>query len=163
MYDENGEVNGTPCLSDLGAALKTAIHRNKHLGQSNQDTVYFRAWRDTAQHMVADISNGYWEEEGKVPDAMLRNTNKAKTGQLWHKGKAYLWKMPYMRGGPVATDNLCPLCNQPDSGSHILGGCAHPEMKKMVIYRHDKAHRIIINAVNKRKKGSCLIIADVAI
>jgi len=67
--------------------------------QSNQDTIYFRAWRDTAQHMVADISNGYWEEEGKVPDAMLRNTNKAKTGQLWHKGKAYLWKMPYMRGG----------------------------------------------------------------
>ena len=110
--------------------------------------------------MVADTSNGYWEE-GKVPDAMLRNTNKAKTQQLWHKGKAYLWKMPYMRGGPVATDNLCPLCNQPDSGSHILGGCAHPEMKKMVIYRHDEAHRIIINAVNKGKKGSCLIIADV--
>ncbi len=111
--------------------------------------------------MVADISNGYWEEGGKVPDAMLRNTNKAKTGQLWHKGKAYLWKMPYMRGGPVATDSLCPLCSQPDSGSHILGGCAHPEMKKMVIYRHDEAHRININAINKGRKGSCLIIADV--
>ena len=75
-------------------------------GQSNLDTRYFRAWRDTVQHIVADISNGYWEEEGKVPAAMLRNTNKAKTGQLWHKGKAYLWKMPYMRGGPVAIDNL---------------------------------------------------------
>ena len=46
-------------------------------------------------------------------------------------------------------------------GSLILGGCAHPEMKKMVIYRHDEAHRIIINAVNKGKSGSCLIIADV--
>ena len=70
-----------------------------------------------------------------------------------------------MRGGPVATDNLCPLCSQPDSASHILGGCAHvhPEMKKMVIYRHDEAHSIIINTVNKGKKGSCLIIADVAI
>jgi len=119
VYDENGEVNGAQYLSDLGPALKTAIHRDKRLGQSNQDTIYFRAWRDTAQH--SRISNGYWEEEGKVPDAMLRNTNKAKTGQLWHKGKAYLWKMPYMRGGPVATDNLCPLCSQPDSGSHILG------------------------------------------
>ena len=126
-------------MSDLGAALKTAIHRNKHLRQSNQDTIYFRAWRDIAQHMVADISNGYWEEEGKVPDAMLRNTNKAKTGQLWHKGKSYLWKMPYMRDGPVATDNLRPLCGQPDSGSHILGGYAHPEMRKMVIYRHNEA------------------------
>ena len=66
-----------------------------------------------------------------------------------------------MRGGPVATDNLCSLCSQPDSGSHILGGCAHPEMKKMVIYRHDEAHRIIINAINKGRKGSCLVIADV--
>ena len=32
VYDKNGEVNGTPYLSDLGAALKTAIHRTKHLG-----------------------------------------------------------------------------------------------------------------------------------
>ena len=160
LYDENGEVNGAPYLSDLEDALKTSIHCNKHLGQSNRDTIYFRAWRDIAQHMVADVSNGYWEEDGKVTDAMLRNTNKAKTGQLWHKGKAYLWKMPYTRGGPVATDNRCPLCSQPDSGSHILGGCAHPEMK-MIIHRHDEAHRIILNEINKGTKGSHLIIADV--
>ena len=31
----------------------------------------------------------------------------------------------------------------------------------MVIYRHDEAHRIIINAVNKGRKGSCLKIVDV--
>ena len=43
----NGEVNGAAYLSDLRPALRTAIHRNKHLGQSNQDTIYFRAWRDT--------------------------------------------------------------------------------------------------------------------
>jgi len=58
-----------------------------------------------------------------------------------------------MRGGPVATDNLCPLCSQSDSGSHISGGCAHLEMRKMVIYRHNKAHRLTINAVNKGRKG----------
>ncbi len=131
VYDENGEVNGTPYLSDLGAALKAAIHRNKHLGQSNQDTIYFRASRDIAQHMVADIRNGYWEEKDKVSDAMLKKRNKGKTGLLWHKGKPYLWKMPSMRRSP-ATDNLCPLCGQPDPGSHILGDCAHPEMRKMV-------------------------------
>jgi hypothetical protein len=140
-YDENGKAKGTPYLSDLGPALKTAIHRDKH-------------WDSP----IADISNGYWEEEGKVPDAMLRNTNKAKTGQLWHKGKAYLWKMPYMRGDPVTTDNLCPMCSQPDSGSHILGGFAHPEMKKMVIYRHHEAHRIIVNAINKSRKGAVSLL-----
>jgi ribonuclease HI len=37
VYGENGEVNEAPYLSDLGPALKTAIHRNKRLGQSNQE------------------------------------------------------------------------------------------------------------------------------
>ncbi|DBA76386.1 TPA: hypothetical protein ACH3X1_010093 [Trebouxia sp. C0004] len=36
VYDENGEVNGAPYLSDLGPALKTVIHRNKRLGQSTK-------------------------------------------------------------------------------------------------------------------------------
>ena len=31
----------------------------------------------------------------------------------------------------------------------------------MVIYRHDEAHRIIINAINKGAKGSSIVIADV--
>ncbi len=34
-------------------------------------------------------------------------------------------------------------------------------MKKLVIYRHNEAHRIIINAINKGRKGSYLVIADV--
>ena len=41
MHDENGEVNGAPDLSDLGDALKTAIYRSRHLGHSNQVTIYF--------------------------------------------------------------------------------------------------------------------------
>ena len=161
LYDENSEVNGAPALADLQDSLRNAIHGKQHLGQANQDTIYFQAWKGIAQHISPDISNGYWEEEGKVTDAMLRNVNKSKTGQIWHKGKAFLWKMPYMPGWPIATDNLCPLCGKPDSQSHILGGCAHPEMKKMVIYRHDEAHRIIINAINKGNLGSFAIVADV--
>ena len=148
-------------MADLQDSLRNAIHGKQHLGQANQDTIYFQAWKGIAQHISTDISNGYWEEEGKVTDAMLRNVNKSKTGQIWHKGKAFLWKMPYMPGWPIATDSMCPLCGEPDSQSHILGGCAHPEMKKMVIHRHDEAHRIIINAINKGNLGSFAIVADV--
>ena len=81
MYDEHGEVNGAQYLSDSGPALKTAIHRNKRLGQSNQDTICCAVSR-RARHCAA-YGRRHWEEEGKVPDAMLRNTNKPKTGQLW--------------------------------------------------------------------------------
>jgi len=62
VYGENGEVNEAPYLSDLGPALKTAIHRNKRLGQSNQETIYFRAWRDT----------GHWSQ------ALVTGTGKKK-------------------------------------------------------------------------------------
>ena len=34
-------------------------------------------------------------------------------------------------------------------------------MKKMHIFRHDEAHRIIINAINKGEHGSYFMIADV--
>ena len=76
LYDENGEVNGAPVLADLQDSLRNAIHGKQHLGQANQDTIYFQAWKGIAQHISPDISNGYWEEEGRVTDAMLRNVNK---------------------------------------------------------------------------------------
>ena len=67
----------------------------------------------------------------------------------------------HFHGGPVATNDACPLSNQADSGSHILGGCLHPEMKKMTTFRHDAAHRLVLKGISKGKLGSSLIIADV--
>ena len=34
-------------------------------------------------------------------------------------------------------------------------------MKKITIFRHDEAHRIIINAINKGQHGNFFLIADV--
>ena len=76
LLDENGEVNDAPFLSDMGDSLKGVVHTHKRLGQSNQDTIYFRARSDIAQYVNAGISTRYWEEEEKVSDAMLRNINK---------------------------------------------------------------------------------------
>ena len=64
---------------------------------------------------------------------MLRNVLKCRFSQLWHMGKARMFNMPYFPGGPVASNDACPLCGQLDSGSHMLGGCSHPEIKKITI------------------------------
>ena len=45
--------------------------------------------------------------------------------------------------------------------SHMLGGCSHPEIKKMTIFRHDEAHRLMLKGIIKGKMGSFLVIADV--
>ena len=89
---------------------------------------------------------------------MLKNVLKCRFSQLWHMGKAHMFKIP---GGPITTNDACPLCGQPDSGSHMLGGCSHPEIKKMTIFRHNEAHRLMLKGIIKGRIGSFLIIADV--
>ena len=43
-------MDGGPYLLDTGGGLEMNV---QHLRQSNQDIIYFRAWRDSAQHMIA--------------------------------------------------------------------------------------------------------------
>ena len=159
--DDHGNDREGPFLRDLRDSLKTAIHDQQRLGQTNQQAKYVQYWREVLKHVRQDISSGYWEEENKVSDAMLRNTNKYKWGQIWNMGKAWMWQVPYFQGGAIPRKSNCPLCGEHDSGGHILESCSHPEMKKMHIYRHDEAARTMVNAVNKAHHGSFFIIADV--
>jgi hypothetical protein len=66
----------------------------------------------------------------------------------------------YSRGRIAPT---CPLCHQLDSTSHIVcGGCAHASMRSRVIKRHDNAMRILLKAVQKGRKGTHHIVADIS-
>ena len=160
--DSQGAENSEQFLRNLQDCAKAAIHDKCKLGRSNTDTTMVRAWRGVEDDLMQDITCGFWEEDHKVNDAMLRNVLKCRFSQLWHMGKAHMFRMPYFPGGPVATNDACPLCGQPDSGSHMLGGCSHPKMKKLTIFRHDVAHRMMLKGIiNKGKMGSFLVIADV--
>ena len=161
--DDHGNDCEGPFLRDLNDSLKTVIHDQQRLGQSKQQAKHVQYWGEVLKHIRQDISSSYWEEEYKVTDAMLRNTNKYKWGQIWNMGKAWLWQVPYsyFQGGAIPRNSNCPLCGEHDSGGHILGSCSHPKHKKMHFYRHDEAAKTIINAVNKGHHGSFFIIADV--
>ena len=69
--------------------------------------------------------------------------------------------MAYRKGQPKATHDRCPLCNQPDSAGHLLGGCSHKEMQALYIARHDKAMRKLLKQVLSGKHGAHYVIADV--
>ena len=95
-------------LCNLQDCAKAAVHDKHKLGGANQNTKMVRAWRGMANDLMQDITCGFWEEDQKVNDAMLRNVLKCRFSQLWHMVKAHMFKMPYFPGGPVATD-ACPL------------------------------------------------------
>jgi hypothetical protein len=48
-----------------------------------------------------------------------------------------------MEGQGIARDTHCPLCKDADSIGHILGSCTHSEVKKVYIFRHDKAMNFV--------------------
>ena len=37
------------------------------------------------------------------------------------------------------TRGKCPMCQEPDSAGHILGGCLHQYPEGMIIKRHNEA------------------------
>ena len=61
-----------------------------------------------------------------------------------------------------AVSPICPHCpgNKHESQGHILGGCAHPTMKSMIIKRHGKAVHHIATAIRKGPLGNTAIFLD---
>ena len=61
----------------------------------------------------------------------------------------------------MARNAKCPLCGEPDSIGHILGGCSHKEVTKVYISRHDVAARFVMKLIQKGGLGSFYRLADV--
>jgi hypothetical protein len=66
-----------------------------------------------------------------------------------------------MEGQGIARYTHCPLCKDADSIGHILGNCTHSEVKKVCIYRHDKAIRLIMKEIQNGSLGNLYCMADV--
>ncbi len=80
--------------------------------------------------------------DGKYSDAQIRSAFKFRVGHIHNRKHEYRYSG--LPGIP-----LCPLCGQPDSGSHIMLACHHRDMRKLHIERHNKAVRILANAMLK--------------
>lgn len=57
--------------------------------------------------------------------------------------------------------DACPLCGQPDGGSHIASGCQHNTMTRMYTERHNKAGRMMLSCISKGSMGGAVVSADV--
>ena len=67
------------------------------------------------------------------------------------------WKIK--RNG-VANTTTCPLCPGQDGCSHMFGGCQHPNMKAHYISRHNRAARVLFDAIQRGNLGGSFCMWD---
>ena len=102
-----------PCMQsvrNLDDALQNKIHTKVKLGQSNQDSLYFRSWQQIQSVTAVKYGNALWDMPATT-EPMKADLLKSRCGGLWNKKHAFMFNMPYLSGAPIATDTRCPLCN----------------------------------------------------
>ena len=120
-------------------------------------TQYEGFWERVLPELHA-LSFIFWDAAG-LGEACIREVWKARTGQTWHVGKAFLFGMLY--NGMQVLHNACPLCGEEDSITHMLSARKHPLMVALYILRHDQAGRKILRAIHAGSRGSAETHADI--
>jgi hypothetical protein len=149
-HPESGRSNIRE-LVNLHHDLKTHMHIKHHLGNSNTESVYFKAWTAIAPTVNKKASNHFMTST-KTTDGQKRIALSYRTGTLMTNK----WKH---RMDPTHTDK-CPLCGLTDGGHHALSGCPIIA-QKIGALRHNAAGRHIMKAISKGSRGADLIMADV--
>ena len=142
---------------NLSTSLSRALSWSCRLGYSNVEAVYVRLWRDVQPMLVPEHSHLFWDRfsrgGNRVKTGTVRNALRLRYGAFWNAKLAVRFQKPYL-GKP--SDGKCPLCKQPDSGTHTLGACTHRQMKGLYIERHNEAVACVSKAVMEGRKGGCL-------
>ena len=123
------------------------------------DSEYDGYWQEVMPHLHPATWT-FWTSP-RVPVATLTQVLKARYGQTWTMNNAVKFKMPYMPGMPVAYRADCPLCHGRDCIAHLLGECAHPAIRSLVIERHNAAARKILTAILNGSRGAWQVAADI--
>ena len=152
-------AQGPACLRAVvhhGKALSKRLHRRNKTGSSKM------GWHATqtarmydgldGDYALGKESNSYFD----LPPQMVRMARKHQFGVFWDRGKAHRRWAPYflgILGAPAACNGRCLLCGGEDSGGHTLLRCEHPEIKAMIIARHNKVVRMILKALQRAGIG----------
>ena len=144
---------------NLTSSLSRALRRSFRLGYSDANSLYAKLWRDVNPMMLPGASNLFWDQftrgSKKLKTCTVRNALKLRHGTFWNAKLARRFQKPYLG---KTSDGKCPLCKNPDSGTHVLGGCTHRLVKGLYIERHNEAVAVVGKAIMEGAKGGCLAI-----
>ncbi|KAJ9519674.1 hypothetical protein QJQ45_013303, partial [Haematococcus lacustris] len=136
-------------LPDCRHSVRAHIHNRHKLGLANQDSIYYQM----TQAITKDAAKGAGERvmtDTSISIPAQRTALLYRTGGLYNQKLAMRWKK--------ATDDLCPLCGEADSATHLLSGCS--ATLPLVQERHNGAGRLIAKAISKGTLGGCIRFAD---
>ena len=113
-------------LRNLEKDLKQHMHDKYRLGQSNQESKYYQAWKSIWPHRDSRHSN-LFRNMPNVTENMTATIGKCRTGVLGNN------KLLHQRG--KAANSKCPLCQMEDSIGRIMTACKHPDMEKTAYFK----------------------------
>jgi hypothetical protein len=150
---DSGEVRMTPLANMRETLAEIALHAGE-LGQSNQDSIYFRTWLQMCPEMQHEFSHKF------ITSASLAQQTKKLVHQArWgHLPTQKLFSRWDKTGN---TSSLCLLCGQEDGGHHAISGCK--ALSQTVTLRHNDAGATIVKAIRKGSMGSQLMTSDVGL
>jgi hypothetical protein len=104
------------------------------MADSDTDTIYFKAYQSVA-HMSHPSSHNFLQAAA-VPAGARTLAIKYRMGNIYNQ------KLAHRYGRAENAD--CPLCGDPDSQTHMLGGCRHPVMHDIYCKRHNEAAILVL-------------------
>ena len=118
-------------------------------GRAKTDTIYYSSWFKIREEVDRKATNAFWTS---CTFDEQRNVMRYHTGTLFNQKHAVRYKL---------SNNIsCPLCTHVDSALHMLSGCQHTMIRNMITERHNKACRIILQALAKGNYGTNLFYTD---
>ena len=111
------------------------------------------------QYYAGAILHLFWDHfersARKLKTYTVRNALKLRHGTFWNAKLARRFQKPYLG---KASDDKCPLCKNPDSGTRVLGACTHRLVKGLYIEKHNEAVATAGKAIMEGAKGGCLAV-----
>lgn len=121
------------------------------MGKYNHDSIYHQAYTTVADE--SHPSSHHFLHSRLVTAPARRLALKYRGGLIYNAKLAVRYKR--------ATTASCPLCGQPDSQSHLLGGCSHPDMQRQYIARHHHANRLLALSMVRHLPHHRIVQSDI--
>jgi ribonuclease HI len=138
-------------VSSLRDGIKKSISQETSGGATANTGIYDTSWSEAIPAMHKPSSFNFWKDS-QIPHRLKKLTFKARWGHLWNRKLAHRYGL--------APNPNCPMCGQPDSTGHLLGGCQHPEARGITILRHDQAVAMIQKTISTSSMGGYFTIMD---
>jgi len=142
---------GPRYVSSLRDGVKKLIAQKYSGGATANTGIYDTAWAESIPSMHKPSSFHFWKDS-QIPHRLKKLTIKARWGHLWNRKLAHRYGL--------APNPNCPMCGQPDSTGHLLGGCHHPEARGITILRHDQAVGMIQKTISTSSLGGFYTVMD---